>query len=129
MRTLSSVCVLTLLVFSFSACAPTQSNYEGAALLGAVGAGAGALIDKDNPWRGAAIGAGIGALAGAGMAEVSKRAAREAVASGQPVTYSQRTTTGWNRVEAVPTMRGGQRCAVVKTYENGRLASETLECY
>ena len=54
----------------------TERAYQGAAIGGAVGAGAGALIDKDNAWRGAAIGAALGGVLGGGVTEISTRAAR-----------------------------------------------------
>lgn len=34
---------------------------------GALGAGTGAIIDKDNPWRGAVLGLGAGSLIGGGI--------------------------------------------------------------
>ena len=42
-------------------CATTEETYQGAGIAGAVGAAAGALIDKDNRWRGAVIGGALGA--------------------------------------------------------------------
>jgi outer membrane protein OmpA-like peptidoglycan-associated protein len=45
----------------------------GAATGAAVGGGAGALIDKDNPYRGALIGAAAGALIGAGVGHVLQK--------------------------------------------------------
>jgi len=129
LKKINSLIITSIFILStLSACAPTQSNYEGAAVLGAAGAVAGGLIDKKNPWRGAVIGGTIGAIAGAGIAEVSKRASREAISSGRPVSYQRRTSNGWQKVEAVPTARNGQRCAVVKVYENGNLKSEKLSC-
>ncbi len=62
---------ITLVIFAAGtlwACAPTQSNYEGASVGGVVGAAAGALIDTDNPWRGACVGGSLGAVAGARLA-------------------------------------------------------------
>ena len=120
--------MMAFLIMAFSSCAPTQSNYEGAAVLGTVGAVAGGLIDKKNPWRGAVIGGAIGAVAGAGIAEVSKRASREALATGKPVVYERQTSNGWQKVEATPVKRNAKRCTVVKVYENGKLMSENLQC-
>ena len=126
------VSFLTALALSASllaACAPTQSNYEGAGVGGAIGAAAGALLDR-NPWRGAVIGGALGAAFGGTMAEVSKHAAEEARSSGQPVYYQRQTSSGsWEKVEAVPQHRyGRQRCVAVKTYENGHLVDETMNC-
>lgn len=121
-------CFLALM--AINACAPTQSNYEGGALGGAVGAAAGAILDKGNPWRGAVIGGTLGAVAGSSMAEISKRAASEARSYGKPVSYERHTDGGWQRVEAEPRYRAGygDRCVLVKTYENGRLIDERLSC-
>ncbi len=127
-RALAWSFVMAFLTMAFASCAPTQSNYEGAAVLGTVGAVAGGLIDKKNPWRGAVIGGAIGAVAGAGIAEVSKRASREALATGRPVVYERQTSNGWQKVEATPVKRNAKRCTVVKVYENGKLMSEDLQC-
>jgi outer membrane lipoprotein SlyB len=112
------------------ACAPTQSNYEGAGAGAVIGGVAGALIDRSNPWRGAMIGGALGAVAGASMAEVSKRAANEARSNGRPVSYERQTDNGgWQRVEAAPRNRyQGDRCVLVKTFENGRVVDEQLTC-
>ncbi|MDD3553356.1 MAG: YMGG-like glycine zipper-containing protein [Deltaproteobacteria bacterium] len=115
------------------ACAqPTQSNYEGAAVGAGVGAVAGALIDKRNPWRGAVVGGALGAVAGGSLAEVSKRAAYEARSSNRPVYYErQMDNGGWQRIEAQPQpqySRSGNRCVLVKTFENGRVVDEHLSC-
>ncbi len=125
-----TVCI-TLVIFAGGtrwACAPTQSNYEGAAVGGVGGAGAGALIDKDNPWRGAVVGGSLGAVAGASLAEISKRAAREAIRYGRPVSYERQTSNGWQRVEAIPRPGCVKRCVVVKTFENGRVVDEHMSC-
>lgn len=124
--------ILTILVFSsfLWACAPTRSNYEGAAVGGVVGTTAGALLDKKNPWRGAIVGGALGAVAGGSFAEISKRAASEARTYGRPVAYQRQTSNGWQKVEAVPQSGYGSnsRCVVVKTYENGHLVDEKLSC-
>lgn len=83
-----------------SSCVTSQRTYEGAALGGAVGAAAGALIDRDNSWRGAVIGGALGAALGGITTEMSARAAREAAMTGRPVAYQ--STDGWQRVEAHP---------------------------
>ncbi len=45
----------------------------GAVAGGLIGGGAGALIDKDNPWRGALIGTAAGSLLGAGVGHVLQK--------------------------------------------------------
>ncbi len=123
-----SVLLAVAFLVAVSACAPTQSNYEGATVGGAIGAAAGALIDHDNPWRGAVIGGALGAVAGGSLAEVSKRAAAEARQYNRPVTYQRQTSNGWQKVEAIPQPSYGNRCVVVKTYENGQLVDERMSC-
>ena len=129
-RWVSFLTTLALSAGLLAACAPTQSNYEGAGVGGAIGAAAGALIDRGNPWRGAVIGGALGAVAGGTMAEISKRAVNEAREAGRPVSYQRQTSNGgWEKVEAVPQQRYGQkRCVTVKTFENGHLTDETQHC-
>ena len=86
------------------------------------------MIDKDNPWRGAVIGGALGAVAGSSLAEISKRAASEARQYNRPVTYQRQTADGWEKVEAVPQPSYGNRCVVVKTYQNGQLVDERMSC-
>lgn len=47
--------------------------YQGAAVGGVVGAGAGALIDKHNRWRGAVIGGALGSVLGGGLTGVQQQ--------------------------------------------------------
>ncbi len=127
-RRIVSILVAASFVALVAACAPTQSTYEGATVGGAIGAAAGALIDRDNPWRGAVIGGALGAVAGGSFAEISKRAAAEARQYNRPVTYQRQTADGWQKVEAIPQPSYGNRCVVVKTYENGQLVDERMSC-
>jgi hypothetical protein len=82
-----------------TACA-TPEQRQGAGVGGALGAIAGALIDRDNRWRGAVVGGTIGAALGGTVTEISARASREAAKSGKPVAYE--SADGWQRVEASP---------------------------
>jgi hypothetical protein len=95
-------------------------TYQGAGAGSAVGAGAGALIDKDNRWRGAALGA-----AGS-LTEISSRASREAVSTNQPVAYQ--STDGWQRVEAVPRTQNARGCRQVpeRVYQDNQLVREQI---
>ena len=63
------------LVVSLSACQTVSEHRTatGAVAGTALGAGAGALIDKDNPYRGALIGAAAGALVGTGIGHVLQK--------------------------------------------------------
>jgi glycine zipper 2TM protein len=104
----------------------TPRTYQGAGAGAAVGAGAGALIDKDNRWRGAVLGAALGGVLGGSLTEISSRAARESVASNQPVTYQ--STDGWQRVEATPRPSGAPGCrqVVERVYQDNRLVREQV---
>lgn len=78
----------------------SQHTQQGAGIGAAVGATAGALIDDDNPWRGAVIGGALGAAFGGTIAEISNKAAYESVEEGRPVRYE--SNDGYRRVEASP---------------------------
>jgi len=85
-----------------------------------VGAAAGALIDKENRWRGAVIGGALGAILGGTITEIAQRASREAAMANRPVEY--RSEDGKERVYAEPVASKG-KCKIVKTsyYQNGKL--------
>ncbi len=89
--------VLALLVFSVGC---TQHHTRGSGLGAAIGGTAGALLDKDNAWRGGVIGAVLGAIAGASIVEISTQASRDAVRENRPVEY--RTTDGRGVYRADP---------------------------
>lgn len=99
-RVLRYMSLLTVGVLFLSSCVTTQRTYESAALGGAIGAAAGALIDQNNSWRGAVIGGSLGAALGGITTEMAARAARESAMTGRPVAYQ--STDGWQRVEANP---------------------------
>lgn len=52
-------------------------TYTGAGVGGALGAGAGALIDQNNRWRGAMVGGLMGGALGGATTELGRRAADE----------------------------------------------------
>ncbi|MBX6423346.1 YMGG-like glycine zipper-containing protein [Thermosulfurimonas sp. F29] len=125
-----------VLVLLLSACVSTvqQASPEakGAGLGAVVGAGLGALIDKDNPWRGAAIGAAAGAVLGGGLAHVSRQAELQAARTGRPVTY--RTQAGEVvRAEPVsgayydPRTRTECRKVRKRVWRNGQLIEDRVE--
>ncbi len=64
---------LMLVVFLAGCSSISPYTYQSAGIGGAVGAGAGALIDKNNRWRGAMIGALGGAALGGAVSEVTRR--------------------------------------------------------
>jgi uncharacterized membrane protein len=120
--------LLTAVAMAVTGCATTQvpsrTAYESGAVGAGVGAVAGALLDDDNSWRGGVIGAGLGALLGGAVGEISNRAARQAAYSQQPVVYTN--APGTRRVVADSVGRRGN-CHIVKEkfYEHGQLVRET----
>ncbi|KJR41667.1 lipoprotein [Candidatus Magnetoovum chiemensis] len=80
-----------------------------------------------SPWTGGLIGAGLGAVFGAAIADIASRGSREVVANDQPVEY--RTTDGRGVYRAEPvgepilrdTPRGITKCRKVHEiiWENG----------
>lgn len=92
----------------------------------AAGGGAGALVDRENRWRGAAHGTPLGGVLGGSVSEISRRAARESVSANHPVAYH--TTDGWQRVEAVPEPSTALGCRQVRerVYQDNALVREQV---
>jgi hypothetical protein len=89
--------------------------------------GAGTVIDKENRWRGAAVGSQLGGVLGGTVTEISSRAARESLASDLAVAYH--TTDGWQRVETAPQGPGGRSgCRQVREriYQDNQLVREQI---
>ena len=123
-KMISFMTILALLVLTIG-CTPYHQS--GAGIGGAFGGAAGAIIDRRNSWRGFLIGATLGALAGATLADVSLQASREAVDSGRPVEY--RTTDGRAIYRADPVEYDVQtRCHKVqeRAWEDGRLVKDEI---
>ena len=112
--------LLVFAVFSAGVISCSQAGSQGAAVGGTVGAVAGALLDKENRWRGAVIGGALGAILGGTIADIAQTAAREAAMANRPVEY--RSEDGRQRVYAEPVASRGN-CRIVKTsyYQDGRL--------
>ena len=77
--------LLTVTALSLLGCTASPYTYTGAALGGGLGAGTGAIIDRGNPWRGAAFGALIGGVLGGVGGEV----VRQRQTPSQPHGYYQ----------------------------------------
>lgn len=108
---------------------PTSTRtYEGAAVGAAAGGVAGALLDRQNPWRGGVIGAAIGAVAAGTLTEISVRASREAAQANQPVEY--RTDDGRGVYRAQPARYNPHtRCRTIheQVWEDGRLVTDSYK--
>jgi len=122
--------LITLALLSNIAC--STHHYEGAAVGGAAGGVAGALLDSKNHWRGGVIGAAIGALAGATIADVSVRGARDAARQNRPVEYRTEDGRGYYRAEPVSQPyypNEHTRCRKVneRVWEDGRLVKDTVK--
>lgn len=82
-----------------SGCATTSTRTRTGAGTGAIlGGVAGALIDKDNPWRGGVVGAFAGALIGGTIGNMMDRAAEESAAKNRPVQYSRTYDDGTREI-------------------------------
>jgi outer membrane lipoprotein SlyB len=124
-QTISYLIIISLL-FLMSGC--TQYHAQGAGVGGAIGGIAGALLDSKNPWRGGVIGAGLGAIAGATITDISMKASREAATTGQPVEY--RTTDGRGVYRADPIEYDAHtKCNKIKerVWEDGKLVKDQIK--
>jgi hypothetical protein len=70
-------CLIVVLLAALAAGCTSLSpyTYTGAGVGGALGAGAGALIDQNNRWRGAMVGGLMGGALGGATTELGRRAA------------------------------------------------------
>lgn len=86
-------CTVTAIwVLLLAGCMPHQ---RAGSTVGAYWGGvAGAVLDQRNPWRGGVVGATLGALAGATIADVSVYGAREAAYAQRPVQYRSDNSRG-----------------------------------
>ncbi len=121
-----AITILAILaLFAVTAC--TEYEQGGALTGGAIGGVAGALLDHKNPWRGGLIGAGLGAIAGATIADISNRGSREVYEAGRPVEY--RTEDGRGRYYAEPMDYDSRtRCRRVheRVWEDDRLVKDQV---
>jgi hypothetical protein len=111
--------LLAFAVFSAGVISCSQAGSQNAAVGGAVGAAAGALLDKENRWRGAIVGGALGAILGGTTTEIAQRASKEAAMANKPVEY--RSEDGRQTVYAEPVASKGN-CRIVKTtyYQDGK---------
>ena len=124
-KIISLMTILALLALT-AGCTPYHAR--GAGVGGAFGGAAGAMLDRENSWRGFLIGATLGALAGATITDVSMQASHEAVESGRPVEY--RTTDGRGVYRADPVEYDVRtRCHKVqeRVWEDGQLVKDEIK--
>ncbi len=123
-KAISLLIVFSLLALTISC---TQYHAQGAGAGGAIGAIAGALLDRKNPWRGGAKGALLGGVLGATLTDISMRASSEAVAYGRPVEYW--TANGRDVYRAEPVgYNAVTKCHKVheRQWENGQLVNDRI---
>ncbi|MCS7281533.1 MAG: glycine zipper 2TM domain-containing protein [Desulfobacterota bacterium] len=132
MKTIKHLLFASLCLLVLNACEtvrPTsQRTYEGGAVGAVLGGIAGALLDRENPWRGGVIGGALGAVAGATITEISARAAKEAHASGRPVEY--RTEDGRTIYRADPVgYDASTKCTKIqeRIWQDGKLVKEEIK--
>lgn len=125
--------LMVLMMFFTVACGQLQQqHYEGAGAGAVVGGIAGALLDSKNAWRGGVIGAALGAVFGATIADISTRGSRESYQSGRPVEYRTEDGRGYYRAEPTSDYyyKDPQtKCRKVseKVWENGKLVRDTVK--
>jgi hypothetical protein len=102
----------------------------GAKIGGIVGAVGGAIIDDDNPWRGAVLGAAGGAILGGVIGNIVDHAAEQAARERAPVAFERVTPRGQvERVEARPagvTPDGTMQIISVKHIRDGVVVKEEI---
>lgn len=131
MKTLALLISL-LMIFTVACGQLSYQHYEGAGAGAIVGGVAGALLDKKNPWRGGVIGATVGAVFGATIADISIRGSREAYQTGRPVEYRTEDGRGYYRAEPTTDYYYKDpytKCRKVseKIWENGKLIRDTVK--
>jgi len=126
MRKFVSLLIIAVLLLTTIGCA--QYQYEGATVGGVVGGVAGALLDRKNPWRGGVIGAGLGAIAGATIADISVRGSREAARTGRPVEYYTEDRRGRYYAEPIG-YDEHTKCRKIheRVWEDGRLVRDHVK--
>jgi len=99
-----------------------KRSYESAVIGGAAGSAVGAILDEENPWRGAFIGGVVGAVITGTIAEISSRAAYESIEYDKPVEYRCYRCRERIRIVAVPRgWRGHCRIVKLKYYKGKKL--------
>lgn len=127
-RLFSVMALLVLLCFittQFTGCMPelNQKTKESATVGAVAGGVLGVLFDKNNRWRGAVLGAALGAVIAGTASYIMDKASKDAVAHKKPVTYESEDKV--QKVYAQPIQSEG-KCEWVKVqyYEYGKIVKE-----
>ncbi len=126
-KIISLIAVISLFGLLLS-CAGMDRKTQGAGVGAGVGGVAGALLDSKNPWRGGVIGAALGAIFGASIADISSKASQESVQTGRPVEY--RTTDGRGVYRADPVDYNARtNCHKVqeRVWEDGKIVKDEIK--
>jgi len=121
-----------LLIFTTACGQLQQQHYEGAGIGTVIGGIAGALLDHKNPWRGGVIGAALGAVFGATIADISTRGSHEAYQTGRTVEYHTDDGRGYYRAEPVSDYYYRDpytKCRKIseRVWENGQIVRDTVK--
>lgn len=130
-RNIMIILLLSLMFLSVS-CATTQPDRYNTQRGAAIGAGIGALLgqaigrDSEATWLGAGIGTLVGAIAGNAI-DQEHQAARDAAMTNKRIVYVDRDGRA---VEAIPVQNDQQtncRKVTKRQWDNGQMISETVE--
>lgn len=126
------IILLLSLMFLSVSCATTQPDRYNTQRGAAIGAGIGALMgqaigrDAEATWLGAGIGTLVGAIAGNAI-DQEHQAARDAAMTNKRIVYVDRDGRA---VEAIPVQNDQQtncRKVTKRQWDNGQMISETVE--
>lgn len=122
--------IVVAAVFISGCATMSPGTKTGAGVGGVLGGVTGALIDKDNPWRGGIIGAAAGAIIGGTIGSMTDRATDEAAEKGQATEYTRTTADGSvETVRATPygyTADGNYKLIKTQVVRNGVVVSEEV---
>lgn len=125
-QTILRLTALALTAFILYACAPYQQR--GSVSGGAMGGIAGAILDRNNPWRGGVIGAALGAIAGATIADISTQGGQQAAVASRPVEYRTDDNRAYYYAEPIgPDPRTGCTRIREKIYVDGELVKKRVK--
>ena len=125
MRKYIAIGMTAVLLFVVSC---TQYHAQGAGVGALTGGAAGAMLDRHNGWRGGMIGAGLGAILGASLADVSVRASQEAAVTNRPVQYRSDEGRYTYHAEPYGNPNASTRCKKIRerVYEEDRLVKDQV---